>query len=392
MTRILVLTTTYPHHEGDGTPRFVSDLARSLSSAYELRILTPRVPDSTPSDVVGNLSIRRFAYAPERFEGLANGAIVANLRAQPWRLIELPLLSIAMWRSMRREVRDFDPDVIHAHWTIPTGLIATLLPKSLRRPVLITSHGVDLHAFAFEPLESIRRLALRRADCVTTVSQELADRVRSIAGLEDIPVIPMGADTSSLTSLPPSNRHPDRVLFVGRLAEKKGVSFLLDAIAQLSGVSLTIIGGGPLLDQLRRQAATAGIQDRVAFLGQQDRAQVMLAMRECSVLVIPSITASNGDREGTPVVLAEAIAQRTPIVATNVGGLAERLDDASAWMVPESDAEALARAISTSLNDPTEAARRAEHAFDRVLPELDLRHTASAYASIIDRLAATRET
>ncbi len=382
--RILVLTTTFPGRPNDGTPRFVADLAYALADEFDIVVLTPHIPGIAGRETDRGVEIHRFRYGPERFETLADGAILANLEANPLRLLQLPLLTASMWWHTFRLLRSFRPDAVHAHWSVPTGLIASLFPSSIRRPVLITSHGVDLHALQRQPLEFVRKLALRRAAAVTTVSDELAARVFDISGLRDVPVIPMGATLDDLDAVEQTERRPNEVLYVGRLADKKGVEVLLEALTLLPKMSATIIGDGPLRSSLVTLAETLGVQDRARFLGQQQRDDVMTAMDTATVLAIPSVTAPNGDREGTPVVLAEAIAHKIPIVASRLGGLGEQLDDETGWLVPEGDALALAEALGRAVDEPNEAARRAKAAHVLVLPNLDLRETTRRYAGLLN--------
>jgi hypothetical protein len=145
--RILVLATTVPAKVGDGTPEFVVSLARALSRDNDVTILTPSVPGAALRERSGGVEIVRFRYFPKRFEGIAAGAIMANLAAGPWRVAEVPPLMLAFLSASVREIRRARPDVIHAHWLLPAGLIALSLRKMYGIPYIVTAHAADVFRF-----------------------------------------------------------------------------------------------------------------------------------------------------------------------------------------------------------------------------------------------------
>jgi colanic acid/amylovoran biosynthesis glycosyltransferase len=166
-------------------------------------------------------------------------------------------------------------------------------------------------------------------------------------------------------------REPGLILHVARLVEKKGTKVLIDALAQLAGAKLTIIGDGPLRGALKRQAQKLG--DRVRFLGALPSHEVANWMRRASVLAAPSLTAADGDAEGLPNVVVEAAASGLPVVGTTHSGIPEAVDDGvTGFLVPESDVGALAARLTNLLGseslrrDMGIAARRlAERKFSR---------------------------
>lgn len=383
--KLLIVTTTFPGEPGDGTPSFVADLTEGLSDRADITVICPRRRVSDDSFFPW-ARVVRVPYWFRRYERLTEGAMLANMASQPVRALQFPFLCLSMWRAIRREISTGQPDVIHAHWVIPMGLLATFFGRRRRTPVVITCHGVDLHAMKIAPLEWLRRVAFRRAAAVTTVSTELAVLAGALGAAEPVLVIPMGTDLTTLANSPEPERVHDQVSFVGRLVAKKGVDILLRSLVITPDLHCRIAGDGPLRSELEAMSRELGVADRVEFLGSISREEVLSELQTAAAVAIPSVTAPNGDRDGTPVVLAEAVATNTPIVASDVGGLGELLTSETGWVVPSGDHEALALALkeATSGNEGT---RRARLARDRVLPHLDIARTVEQYERLFKATA-----
>lgn len=383
--RVLVLTSTFPAEPGDGVPPFVLDLCAELQSDYTLTVVTPRIPGAAARETIGSIDVERFAYFPERYEGIANGATLGNLRAQPWRVPEFVCL-LARFRQAAREAAErIRPDIIHAHWLLPAGVLAVDASRG-RAPVVVTVHGVDVHALPVALIDRLRRRTLRRVDRVVAVSSALADRVAGLAPATPVDLVPMGANLAEIPLTFARAPKPGLIGFVGRLAEKKGVTVLLDAVAALPDRRLIIAGDGPEMAALVAKSAALDLEDRVEFLGHADRSSVYELLGSCELLAIPSIVGRDGDQEGTPVVLAEALALGVPVVASRLGGIADHLDDETGWLVEPGDHSALAAALDDAHRDPVERERRAATAFELVSPQLTLDGTAAAYAAIYREL------
>jgi glycosyltransferase involved in cell wall biosynthesis len=156
---------------------------------------------------------------------------------------------------------------------------------------------------------------------------------------------------------------PARLVSVGRAVPKKGYDVLLAALARLppsSAWRLEHIGGGPELPRLKRQAERLGIADRIAWLGSRTQLEVLAAYRRSDLFVLASRVAGNGDRDGLPNVLMEALSQRLAVVATDVSALGELISDGeSGRLVAPDDPVALAAAIDGLIGSPAERNRLA---------------------------------
>lgn len=355
--RLLVLASTFPGRPDDGTPAFVRDLALVEAEHFDTLVVVPRVPGAPRSERHGTLEVRRFRYFPRRWEDLAHGAIIENLRRRPSRYLQVVPLVVAEALATASAVRRFRPDVIHAHWVIPQGLVARVVAPRL--PQLVTTLGGDLYALNARPLRALKSWVLRHAAAVTVMNEQMrAAAVQLGARPATTRVLPMGADLGAVPAERPApgRDRPLRLLFVGRLVEKKGLAVLLAALrgGAPDGVETTVVGDGPLRDDL--EAAAEGLA--VRFVGQLGRSSLMRAYTEHDVVVVPSVLATSGDQDGLPVALLEAMGAGCAIVASDLPGLNEAVEDGVSGVLVRSGAsDDLRRAIQLLAEDP---ARRAE--------------------------------
>ena len=189
------------------------------------------------------------------------------------------------------------------------------------------------------------------------------------ASSQQITISPSGADPALFDGADPAAA-PPRVLFVGRLVEKKGPLDALEAFAEVhirlsqsastlgmaQLMQLVVIGDGPLRPEMERRVETLGLQDWVVFEGLRDPADVADLMRRCRCLLLPSKTARDGDSEGCPVVVQEAQMSGLPVISTLHAGIPEVvIDGTTGFLCQEGDVHGMASAIETLLRNPDQA-------------------------------------
>lgn len=378
---VLVLTTTFPAKPGDGTPEFVLTLARSMRPA-KVTVLTPRVAGSARRETIDGIEVRRIAYFPRRYEQLADDAIMPAIRAKPSLALQAPFLVAAMLLATWRAVRTLRPDVVNAHWIVPAGLIARVLRMFGGPPYVVTVHGADAYALRGRAAHVLKQFVIDAAAAVLPVSTDIA-RVLQLP--QDTPVLRMGVDGTEIRRRVGERApRPGQLLFVGRLAEKKGVDVLLEAVAQVPDASLTILGDGPDRAALEARASALAVADRVTFLGRRPKDDVLAEMRVAVAVVIPSRIAADGDMEGTPVVLAEAMGAGVPVVASDIAGMAECIDDrVTGLLVPPGDVAALADALRTIVDGDIDLRQLASEAMAAAERDLDIRRVGERYGEIL---------
>ena len=384
--RLLVLASTFPAEPGDGTPGFVADLAAVVARDYDTLVLTPRVPGSAARSRFGDVARDAASGSSRgRWEDLAHGAILENLRARRSRFLQVPFFLLFELLAVRRAVRTHRPDVVHVHWIVPQGLVALLGARGV--PWLVTTLGGDVYALHDPVLRRAKSAVLRRARAVTTMNADMRDRLVALgADPARTHVLPMGADTAAVQEVADAQtRVPSTLLTVGRLVEKKGIGVLLEAVRALPPEvpwSLDVIGDGPLRASLQAQAAGLPVR----FLGQATKAELSAAYGRCEVLVTASVTAASGDQDGLPVALLEAMSAGCAVVASRIAGIDAAIEDGrSGVLVPPGDVAALTAALTAVLADPERRARLGAAARERA-EEFGVEHIGARYRALLDEV------
>lgn len=394
-TAILVLTSTFPRWKGDTEPPFVFELCRRLAAHYEVWVLAPHAPGAAVRERFDGLNIVRYRYFPERLENIAyEGGITAKLRKTPANYLALPFFLLGQWLAVRRLLRQRAFAAIHAHWLIPQGLVAIACAGTgTRPPILCTSHGGDLFGLKGFAAEWIKRRVLRQAERHTVVSGAMKHAEIALGGIpERIYVLPMGVDLTGTFIPGQTARSRTTLLFVGRLVEKKGLDYLLEALppllADFPALTLQIAGDGPDRPALEQQAASLGISAHVRFLGRIGNDRLPALYQHAAIAVFPSVTARGGDQEGFGLVAVEALGCECALVATDLPAMRDFLDDnVNALIVPQKNAMALTIALRTLLADPDLRSRLGRSGRLSVLKRFDWPVIADRYARILRDLS-----
>jgi glycosyltransferase involved in cell wall biosynthesis len=389
---LLVLTSTFPNSVSDSTPPFVFQLCSHLLPHLDVTVLTPAVRKALEAETLQGVKVRRFHYFwPRSLERLADGAILENLSRSRWLYLQTPFLVLFELIAAFRLARTMRPDVIHAHWFVPQGIVAVLVGRILKIPVVITAHGADVYGLRGRLLDALRRALASRCEAITVVSRDMATKLPDVTSRRGEPprVMPMGVDSERFSARPEPGEDSDHtVLFVGRLAKKKGVEYLIrafpDVLARHPDARLVVVGDGPCRGELETLSSQLGLADRVRFAGAQPPAELPRFYGGSRVFLAPSVVAMSGDTDGLPVVLPEAMAAGCPAVGTSVGGIPDIVVSGRTGLVVEPRSpEALAAAINQLLDSPAEAERMGSLAQRWVRRKFDWRQVAKRYADVL---------
>ena len=201
-----------------------------------------------------------------------------------------------------------------------------------------------------------------------------AEHLQGLADRRDrVDLVYHGLDLSRFPEAPQRDVRrtdaPLRLMSVGRLVEKKGYDNLLEALALLPADlawHFTHIGGGPLDSAMKDRAAGLGLADKITWQGACDQPEVITAMRDADLFVLPSRIAADGDRDGLPNVLMEAASQKLAILSTPVSAIPEFIDTGTHGILSDDAPAALAQAITQMAADPAATAAMAEAAHARL--------------------------
>jgi glycosyltransferase involved in cell wall biosynthesis len=277
-------------------------------------------------------------------------------------------------------------DHLHAHFGSAATSVARVAARISGRPYSFTAHAKDIFHTDVDHSDLERKLA--DAHHVVTVSDYNLQHLRHVfpTATRAVHRVYNGVDLDRFGFEPGPRRH--EIVAVGRLVEKKGFAVLVDAVALLAAQGLQVpclvAGDGPLAEELAARARAAGVQHLMRFLGPLPENEIRALVAGAAVLAAPCVVGSDGNADGLPTVLLEALALGTPCVSTYVTGIPEAVrHESTGLLVPPGDATALAAALERLLADEPLRERLARQGRALVEEEFDLRRQARALRSLV---------
>ncbi|HEX6118114.1 MAG TPA: glycosyltransferase [Dongiaceae bacterium] len=333
-------------------------------------------PGSAAHANVGDMDvpIRYVFRANGRLQRLERLWIAALTLATQWRLWQvvfgagfgsrtdrMNILGLA--RCLREIGRLGGMDLLHCHFGSRAHLAAALRSLGILDAKIVTTfHGIDVSALVRRKGAEHYRLLFRFGALFLPISEMWARRLCEL-GCDParVRVHHVGIDCSLnafrerwLDSQP---NVPVKLISIGRLVEKKGHTHTMRALAQLRrrrpdlAVTLDIVGEGDLKGALEKEAAELGLTDVLEFHGGLPHKETLALLNDASIFILPSVTGDDGDMEGIPVSLMEAMARGIPVISTYHSGIPELIEDGvNGFLVPERDDEALARSIERTID------------------------------------------
>lgn len=373
--RILYISSTYSRDEKDNQNPWMIDTIRHLKSrGYEIEVLAPSFR-GLKNQQVGGVQVYRFRYFFAPWESLTHDQGAPNkIRGSLFfKLLLFPYVFFGMIAAMR-VARQKDYDFIHCHWPFPHGLMgwaATLTSKNRPRLILHFHGACLLLAAKFKAIVPVLRFCLRHAQATVANSSFTAGLVTNLMPVQQS-IIGFGSPLSG-DPLPPAHNATKIILTVGRVVERKGIVYLIQALPKILAsvdAKIVIVGKGDPNVETKLQAAVKelGLQDKVIFAGKVSEAELIAWYRQCDVFCLPAIVDSQGETEGLGVVLLEALNYARPVVASNVGGIPDIIKDGQTGLLcPQRDSDELAATILKLLNNPGlgETIGKQGHAFVR---------------------------
>lgn len=289
-----------------------------------------------------------------------------NLISRPHRTLMQRLKTLghfAIGPYVAWHLRRSKPQHIHAHFADRATVVAFVASRLLGIKHSFTAHAKDIYAEDVFLADKIKT-----AEFVTTCTKFNQDYLNSLTDEpEKVHLLYHGLDFSDFANLQKTTSKEPLILAIGKLVEKKGFTYLIEACAKLHEQGRRfvcwIIGEGPDRKGLQVQIEQAGLQDFVQLKGNLPYSKVIEALSRATLFTLPCVVAANNDRDGIPNVILEAMASGVPVVSTPISAIPESIiDGETGYLVPSRDSEALASKLAHLLDSPSERERLSHHA------------------------------
>ncbi len=408
MASVAYLISTFPVLEETFILGEILELERQ---GMEIEIFSLRLPPPTAHQREARLLMRRTHYSPYLWDRRIWLSLLEFLFKHP------RVLAAASWELLRdnrddlrcllrsavmipkalffaRTMRRKSIKHVHAHWATYPAAVAAFIARLLGLTYSVTAHAYDIYTEQ-QPRALARRLG--RAAFVATCSKANREYLQEILNGRAAAVhqVYHGVDTSRFRARggPAGSRRVEILAGCGTLDPRKGLRFLIDACAIVKErglpFSCRIVGSGPELPSLEKQAQDRGLAGIVNFLPPVPQDELVRHYQQCDIFVQPSIVCANGDKDVLPNCLLEAMACGLGVIATRVASIPEAIEDGrDGLLVPERDPQALAAALTVLMQDEPLRKRLGENARRRVAEEFDRKATTRRLLSLFQGISA----
>lgn len=377
--KVLLITSKFPRYEGDAQPPFVYYLALELvKKGCEVHVLAPHDHLAKKEEIFHEIYVHRFVYFyPKKHQKVAYGpGIPDNLSKSTLAKIQSPLFAISEIISAQKLVRKINPDIVHAHWAFPQGLAAMYSGK----PYFVTIYGGEVFMSKKYHLLSVFEKIIKNSAESFSITNGLKKVIREFGIKSKFGVIPLGVDMkkfrpnikgSDLIRKKFCSKKELMILSVGRLVDKKGHKYLLEAFSKISekipNTKLIIVGDGPLYSTLTKMSEDLGLAKKIIFTKEINHSELPKYYSAADLFVLPSVVDKISNMETQGVVFLEAMASKCPIISTNTGGIPDVVTNKKVGiLVKQKDSKVLAEKMLLLLKSASLRKSISENAYMHV--------------------------
>lgn len=359
--KVLVFTSLFPNNVEPNKGVFIKERMVNVAKLCEVKVIAP-VPYFPPIKIFK----RWYPFFQVKKKEVIEGLEVFRPRFFIVPKIGMVFYGLFMFLSVLKPVKtiqkEFNFDLIDAHYIYPDGIAAVLLGKFLKKPVVVSVRGTDINFYPkFTLIRKQIIYTLKNAAKIISVCQALKDKMVKLGILsEKIEVIPNGVDIEKFKPFPRIKARKELnlpidqkiILSVGHLVKRKGFQYLIDALSEIknngdkdSTPTLVIVGEGLYRFKLENQIKELHLEKEVRLIGAKPHNELYKWYGSADLFCLASF------REGWPNVIFESLACGTPVVATNVDGIPEVIcSEDYGILVDEQDSKKIAQAIIKALD------------------------------------------
>ena len=330
--QILCITYEYPPIGGGGSVVAAALNEQLARDGHGVRVITSMMKGLASDETVAGVAVHRSACLRSNRHYTTTAELLTTLLPAYRRAVEM--------------IEQQRPDIIHAHFAVPSGVVAYFLWRRYRIPYVLTTHGSDIPGYNPDRFELIHRLIrpmwrriVQHAAAITSPSKYLGNLLQRSASLP-VSIVPNGYEPPLVRG---SHAKRNLVLVVARLFPRKGVQHFIEAVSGLSeDWEYVVAGDGPFMAELKARAAE--LKSPVRFAGFIDKASLREMYLQARIFVFPSI------QENFPMVLLEAMDAGCAVITTDAEGCAEVVGD-TGIITPRANSLELRHALAKLMND-----------------------------------------
>ncbi|MFH1752158.1 MAG: glycosyltransferase family 4 protein [archaeon] len=391
--KILLIASTFREKE-DKILDFLLVYASNLQKlGNKVTLLASHGKGLKKIDEFNGVKLKRFSYfKPESWQSITYGkGMPENIKKSLKAKLQLPFYYFSGIKAVKKELKEFQPDVVQALWVLPNGLIARKAieavgkQKDFKKPKLIvTAFGADVYLAKKMKLKKLLNSSLKTATAITAISTATKQALVETGVKKEIKVMPIGGvDLEKFNPKVKTEKIIEKhklkgknvLLIVGRIVERKGHAYLIKAMPEIlkknPNTILLITSYGPEKEKLEKLSKELNLEKNVLFVGTPSFEELPAYYNACTVFCLPAIIDSRGDTEGgQSMVIAEAMACKKPVVGGNVGGIPDLvIHNKTGLLVEQKDVQALTQAINKLFENKKLREKLATEGYKKILKE-----------------------